>query len=329
MNKPKDLVLRCMRNQDDFAGIARTLQASELADHVTMTISAEEIAVMLQPSSHFDPDNDLVIVQVGGEMIGVGRVYRSEEVSRRTYKLSGYIIPEWRRKGIGKELLDWLEGRARSSAMEQASGLPSLLRINATQYQTGLHALARQSGYISKESWVLMVRPDLENIHDPPLPDGLEIRPVQPEHFASIWRAVEEAYVPEGGPSPTGVIPEDFRNDPNFQPELWQVAWDTRTGKVAGSVMTYVFHADNERMGLRRGYTEGISTVPEWQKKGVATALIASSLKAQREAGMTESALVCNGEKHGNYRLFESCGFREIKRDTVYEKPLTVASKSL
>jgi len=132
--------------------------------------------------------------------------------------------------------------------------------------------------------------------------------------------------VPEGGPPPSGVIPEDFRNDPNLQPELWQVAWDIKTGKVAGSVMTYIFHAENKQLGILHGYTEGISTVPAWRKRGVATALIARSLKAQREAGMKESALVCSGENLANYRLYESCGFQEVKRDTVYEKALTVAS---
>jgi hypothetical protein len=37
---------------------------------------------------------------------------------------------------------------------------------------------------------------------------------------------------------------------------------------------------------------------------------------------MTESALVCSGEKPENMRLYASCGFEEVKRDTVYEKPI-------
>jgi len=171
-----------------------------------------------------------------------------------------------------------------------------------------------------------MVRGDLENIPEISLPAGLEVRPARPEDFSSIWYSVEEAYVPEGGPLPTGVMPEDFKSDPNFQPELWQVAWDVSTGKVAGSVMTYIYHKENKQLGILRGYTEGISTVPAWRRRGVAKALIARSLKVQREAGMKESALVCSGENLANYRLYESCGFIEVKRDTVYEKPLTGAS---
>jgi mycothiol synthase len=161
------------------------------------------------------------------------------------------------------------------------------------------------------------------------LPAGLEVRPALPEHFSAIWYAVEQAYVPDGGPPPTGVLPEDMKNDPNFQPELWQVAWEVSSGKVAGSVMTYIHHAENKALGILRGYTEGISTVPAWQRRGVARALIARSLKAQRELGMTESALVCNGEKSNNYKLYASCGFQEVKRDTVYEKPLIMATRTV
>ena len=92
---------------------------------------------------------------------------------------------------------------------------------------------------------------------------------------------------------------------------------------MVGSVMTYINHAENKALGLRRGYTEGISTVPAWQRRGVARALIARSLRVQRELGMTESALVCNPANLRNYRLYAGCGFQEVKRDTVYEKELT------
>mgnify|MGYP002476496925 CR=1 FL=1 len=96
-----------------------------------------------------------------------------------------------------------------------------------------------------------------------------------PEHLPLIWRAMEEAYVPEGGPPPTGEIPEETRASPTFQPELWQVAWEVSSGKVVGSVMAYINHAENKQLGILRGYTEGISTVPAWQRRGVARALIA------------------------------------------------------
>jgi mycothiol synthase len=323
---PENLLLRPFRGENDFTHLADIRSASEHADSLSMTVSAAELAENLRTTPRFDLFRDLVIAEVGGQVVGYGRVRWWEDASRRTYGLTGFILPEWRRKGIGQNLLIWLEERTSTITREHDITSPSFLDINATQYQIGLHALAQQSGYRVKESWVLMVRPNLESIPDTPLPEGLEVRPALPEHFSAIWYAVEEAYVLEGGSPPTGEIPQDIQNDANFQPELWQVAWEVSSGKVVGSVMTYINHAENKALGILRGYTEGISTVPAWQRRGVARALIARSLKVQREAGMQESALVCSGEKLNNYRLYTSCGFQEVKRDTVYEKPMISVS---
>lgn len=320
-----NLILRTFRGEEDYTHLADILTASENADNLPVTMPAAELAERLSKTPRFDLFHDLVIAEVDGQEAGFGRVCWEQEASRRTYRLTGFLIPEWRRKGIGQALLTWLEGGAQAISGEHPTTVPSFLHINVTQYKAGLHALVRQAGYGIKESWALMVRPSLENIPDTPLPEGLELRPALPEHFPAIWHAVEEAYVPEGGPPPTGEMPEDIKNDENFQPELWQVAWEVSSGRVVGSVMTYINHAENKNLGIQRGYTEGISTVPAWQRRGVGRALITRSLKTQREVGMNESALVCNGEKLNNYKLYESCGFQEVKRDTVYEKPLIFA----
>lgn len=324
---PHDLILRPFQGEDDYARLAAILTASENADGRPATLSAAYLAERLSQAPRFDLSRDLIIAEVDGQEVGYGRVRWEEEDSRRNYGLAGYFLPAWRRKGIGQALLDWLGGRAWEIAREHPTPAPSFLQINATQYQEWLHALARQAGYKIKESWALMVRPNLDDIPDTPLPEGLEVRPALPEHFPAIWYAVEEAYVPEGGPPPGGEMPQDFKSDPNFQPELWQVAWEASSGKVVGSVMAYIHHAENQQLGIRRGYTEGISTIPAWQRRGVARALIARSLKAQREIGMTESALVCSSEKPNNYKLYASCGFQEVKRDTVYEKPQMKAER--
>jgi mycothiol synthase len=321
---PDELSLRPFYSEDDYIQMAGVFTASENADSLPGTVSAADLAQRLGSIARFDLWRDLIILEVSRQVVGLGLVRWWDDAQRRTYGLIGRVHPAWRRKGCGRAMLTWLEERARSIARENPTTAPGFWHINATQYQVGLHALVRQAGYGIKESWVLMVRPDLEDIPATPLPAGLEVRPALPEHFPAIWYAVEEAYMPEGGPPPTGQMPEDFKNDPNFQPELWQVAWEISSGRVVGSVMTYINHAENRQLGLLRGYTEGISTIPAWQRRGVARALIARSLQVQRAAGMTESGLVCSGEKPNNQKLYVSCGFQEVKRDTVYEKPMGI-----
>jgi ribosomal protein S18 acetylase RimI-like enzyme len=167
-----------------------------------------------------------------------------------------------------------------------------------------------------------MVRPDLENIPDAPLPEGLEVRPVKPEHLRAIWEAEQEAFLDHWGASE--VEEGDFErwlNNHPFQPELWQVAWDG--DQVAGMVRTIIDRNQNARFGRQRGYTENISTRRPWRKRGLARALMAQSMRLQKELGMTETALgVDASNPNGALQLYESMGFQVTKKETIYRKPL-------
>lgn len=157
-----------------------------------------------------------------------------------------------------------------------------------------------------------------------PLPDGLEIRPVTAEHYRLIWEAENEALRDHWGYLRR--TEEDYLAWLNgkavFQPHLWQVAWDISSGQVAGQVRPFILDDENEKYCRKRGYTEFISVRRRWRKRGLARALIARSLNAQKELGMTESALGVDSENlSGAVQLYESCSFRVEKRNTIFRKP--------
>jgi ribosomal protein S18 acetylase RimI-like enzyme len=79
---------------------------------------------------------------------------------------------------------------------------------------------------------------------------------------------------------------------------------------------------ENEKFNRKRGHTEGIGVGRAWRRRGLARALIARSLQAQKAAGMSESALVADSDSiSGVTRLYEICGFQVVRRNTVYRKP--------
>ena len=87
-------------------------------------------------------------------------------------------------------------------------------------------------------------------------------------------------------------------------------------------MLTFIDRAQNEKFNRKRGYTEGIGVGRAWRRRGLARALIARSLQAQKAEGMSESALSADTENlDGATRLYESCGFRVVRRDTIYRKP--------
>lgn len=167
-----------------------------------------------------------------------------------------------------------------------------------------------------------MVRPDLENIPEAPMPPGLEVRPVLPEHYKIIWDASNEAFRDHWGYIPE---PEEERlkmmEDPSFDPGLWRVAWDG--DQVAGMVLNFINAAENEEYGRRRGYTENIAVRRPWRKRGLARSLIVQSFHALKERGMTEAALGVDSENlSGALRLYESVGFQMARRSAAYRKAM-------
>jgi len=167
-----------------------------------------------------------------------------------------------------------------------------------------------------------MVRPDLEDIPEAPLPEGLVVRTPREDEMRKVWEAEEEAFRDHLGAAPPGESDYDgFLSFPYNDPTLWRIAWDG--DEVAGQVRSYINGPENEAMGRRRGYTESISVRRPYRRRGLARALIVQSLHAVKERGMEEAALgVLTENLHGAFRLYESCGFRVVHSWTTLRKPL-------
>jgi mycothiol synthase len=320
------LAFRHFRGAEDYPKMVAVIAASAEADKMERVDSVDDIANAYVHLVNCDPYQDMIFAEVNNEIIGYSRgFWRQEEDGPRIYASVGFLSPAWRRKGIGTSMFRWIENRMRVIAESQPTMEAGLFEGFVTDGNTGLAALLEKNSYTPIRYIVEMLRPDLENIPDFPMPDGLEVRPVSPEHYRAIWDADQEAFRDHWGYSkPTE---EDYQawlgNKYIFQPQLWQIAWDMKTNEIAGQVRTFINAAENEKYNRKRGYTEFISVRRPWRKRGLARALIVQSLRLQKEQGMTESALGADSENiSGATRVYEDCGFQVIKRNTIYRKPI-------
>ncbi|MBC7879346.1 MAG: GNAT family N-acetyltransferase [Anaerolineales bacterium] len=300
--------------------------ASAEADKIERVDTVEDVANGYSHLVNSDPYQDMLFAEVNDEVIGYSRgFWRQEENGPRIYGSTGFLVPAWRRKGIGTSMFRWIENRMRVIADSHAAMESGLFESFVTDGNIGLAALVEKNNYKPIRYVVEMMRPDLENISDFPMPDGLEVRPVLPEHYRAIWDADVEAFRDHWGYSePTEEDHQAWLGDKNiFQPQLWQIAWDINTNEIAGQVRTFINPAENEKYNRKRGFTEFISVRRPWRKRGLARALIVRSLRLQKEQDMTESVLGADSENiSGATRVYEDCGFRVTKRHTLYRKPV-------
>jgi ribosomal protein S18 acetylase RimI-like enzyme len=239
-----------------------------------------------------------------------------------------FVLPEWRRKGIGSALLSWGENRlSQTAAQLRAAGslpkeTPCRYSIEVYHTEKARLALLERNGYAKARSEHVMVRPDLENIPEAPLPPGLEVRPAQPEHYRRIWEAAVEAFKDHWGfiPPPENGF-EQFISEPNQDPSLWQVGWDG--DQVAGSVLAFINPQENQEYHRLRGYSEGVSVRRPWRRRGLARALVARSLHEFKRRGMQEAALSVDTQNyHSAYKLYESVGFQIVSGYSYLQKPI-------
>jgi ribosomal protein S18 acetylase RimI-like enzyme len=88
--------------------------------------------------------------------------------------------------------------------------------------------------------------------------------------------------------------------------------------------MTFVRPAENETLGLSRGWLDHISVRRPWRRRGLASALITDALRALREAGLAEAALGVDAENvSGALRVYEALGFRRARTGVSYRKMFT------
>jgi ribosomal protein S18 acetylase RimI-like enzyme len=319
------LRFRRIMGKEDYVPMTEVFNAAHQANGTDDTRTAEEMEKTYSNLRNSDREKDVVLVEVDGKLVGYKRTeWWAELDGTHVYAHFGFLKPEWRGKGIGSALFRHSEERIREIAATQPGDFKRLIDISAFDSEKNLAEIAEREGYEPVRYGFEMVRPNLDNIPDAPMPEGLEIRPVQPEHYRAIWEAEVEAFRDHWGMEETqeGDYERWLEQTP-FQPELWKVGWEG--DQVAGMVRNFVNEEFNARHNRKRAYTEYISVRRPWRRRGLARALIAESLRMLKEMGFEESALSVDAENpSGALELYKNMGFEVVRRQTSYRKELTV-----
>jgi ribosomal protein S18 acetylase RimI-like enzyme len=318
------LQFRHYRGPEDHPEMHRVHQAVAAADGVEEVTTLEQFDLSYANHVNCDHERDIILAEVDGALVAYARVFWSELVEGgRSYENFGFVHPGWRRRGIGTALHRRNESRLREIAAGHPDASPKWLGSESVDLDAGSEALLRGDGYAPARYFYEMVAPSLAGIEAPALPDGIELRPVTRDQYRRIWEAEAEAFRDHWGEAEwTEESWREFDANPdNADSSLWRVGWDG--DEVAGVIITTVPTEENERHGRNRVYVGGVSVRRPWRRRGLARALLASSLVAAREAGHTGASLgVDTDSPTGATELYRSLGFEPAKTFTAWRKPL-------
>jgi mycothiol synthase len=316
------LQFRTFHPDRDYEGLVALIREAHLADGVDWIPTVENLRTEHEHGGEFDPRRDLLLAVVEDNIVGASETnVRTRELGP-SHHVEGWVSPAFRRRGLGRALLHWAEARAREVALVDGRTGERSLGSWPDEAQDGAVALYESEGYAIVRYGFMMIRDLTEPIPELPLPDGLEVRPVQPVDHRRIWDADVEAFRDHWDAGErTDADFEGWFASPELDTGLWRVAWDG--GEVAGSVMNFIYPAENETLGEQRGWLDHVSVRRPWRRRGLASALIAASMLALRDAGMTGAALGVDAENpSGALRVYENLGFRRTRTGVAYRKAM-------
>ncbi len=304
------LVFRGFRGEPDLPGMVRVINASTDADGIGEHETLEGLRTHYAHLDNSDPERDVIVAEIHGDIVGYGRVlWWDEHEGPRRYVPLCSLDPAVRNRGIGTAMYLHNEARLLQIAADHQGDRERSFMVFYPDAGVGAAAIYAAAGYEPFRYDADMIRPDLHDIPEAPMPDGLIVRTPRDDEMRKVWDADAEAFADHvGEPLPTDNDYSKFLEDPRRDPTLWRVAWDG--DEVAGQVRSFINPEENEAHGRKRGYTEFISVRRPYRRRGLARSLLVQSLHALQERGMEEAALgVMTENRHGAHRLYESVGF--------------------
>jgi ribosomal protein S18 acetylase RimI-like enzyme len=322
---PPPYVARPYRGAGDHRAMVDVLAdyRSHVGDPEVSTLAQFDVAYANLVNC--DPVSDLAILENGdGGIVGYARTWWEDRedgirdcvafspIRGRHLSSELYLAVL---AGQERHMQAWAEGR-------HARFFTFVIHPGPQCDPTGESAWLESAGYSTIRFGAYLVRPDLDDIPQAALPDGVEVRPVGLDQLRTIFDAHWEAF--RGSFDFREATEHDFyefRDDPLRDETLWKIAWSGDT--VVGQVKTFVNEEENSRNGYKRGWTEYISTHADWRNRGVAGALLAMSLGELRDRGYEQAALGVDTQNPGGaFQLYTKLGFELVRYEAIYAKPV-------
>jgi ribosomal protein S18 acetylase RimI-like enzyme len=228
------------------------------------------------------------------------------------------IVPGPAQGEIAAQMIGWATDRAR--AAEREPGEPPALDTSVSDRDPVWIALLERHGFARlPECGLHFIRPLDVPIPDPQLPLGFTLRPIAGEHESAAWVTLHRA---AWG---TENMTLDYRLSmvrvPEYDPDLDLVAV-APDGTLAAYCFCYVSREINALSGRRDGFTDPISTHPDYQRRGLSRALVLAGLQRLKARGMDTARTGTSSENVAMQRTAESVGFRLESRTLWFSKRL-------
>lgn len=301
---------------NDAAAIHSLIRRWEMFWNAPLVTPLEEVVEELK-RPHFDPEHDSLGYWDGDRLVAEGHIwFRPSGVRQEKAHLQGRVDPEYRSRGIGRELFRWQLDRGTEILGRLENDLPRFVRADEWDWIEESHRLYKRFGLAPVRYFAEMLK-SLDDFEAPAPLNGVKIVPWDRSLDDQAMNVINDAFADHWGSTPT--------DRESFQHRLDGVG--TRTDlsflaiagdKVVGIALNAHFPEDEELLGRRDGWVEVLGVLKDHRRRGIATALLESSFLAFRAAGLTHSAIgVDTASPTDAHKLYADLGYEMSHQSTT------------
>lgn len=261
-----------------------------------------------------------------GKLVAFARVFVEPKPTKENIAyLSCEIAPEAREQGLEEECIEWMQERAAECLAETArvdgvDALPRAMRVDFPE-TSPFRPFYQARGFESTRASYSMARALHEPIPENSLPPDLVLVEYTKDLDDAVRLACNEAFRDHWGHQ--DALPETWETGvsevSDLRRDLSLVVMDGN--EIAAFCVNFENTADNEMRGTRRGWIGVLGTRRPWRKRGIASALLAESMRRFHAIGFDSVALGVDTEnRSGALRLYENLGFKPYMTRVILEK---------
>ena len=310
---------------DDYAAMVAVRVLSAPHDGIDPRSSREHLPTEASlrdnfPANEAGENPDLLLVEAGERVVGNAHTAWRwiESTGTHVHLHLGYLLPEFRGRGIGSAMLSWSERRIRDLAAADGSLDHAVFATNASTTESESTALIVDNGYREVRRLTDMAA-TVAPMSPRNLPPGVETRPVTPAHYRPIYAALKDSQrgTPLSTPENDGDYDSflgEFVRTGGYDPALWHIAWSR--DEVVGLIITLI--------AGDVGHVTEVGVRQAWWRRGIAASLLTAAMETLALRGIHHARLFTNAANpRGARTLYERFGFAEVKQHVLYRKLLT------
>jgi mycothiol synthase len=253
-------------------------------------------------------------VAVAGARL-VGHVGVEQQTGSDQAHSGGYVLPEYRGRGIGAALLGWAIKQARTF-----DGVADFRTHASAEIPASVALIEGWGGFEHIRSWFRMVNRAPAAIGAPEFPNGIELRVLEGDEFIDAFvAAYDGSFVDHFNfhPADREQIAYFVKEEPDFDPTLAPFAFDGE--RLAGFCMTWLIKGG----ATLRGDLGPIGTMRSHRGIGLGRALLRNGTRNLAARGALEVELGVDSENpNGAVRLYESNGYERTHEGRSYRLKL-------